>query len=198
VLPAVLAGLTGCDAAPVTAPVAPPVSSPITSPPDLAQSPSPSTVPDQPSLPPPARIRLPTLGVDASVVASGVDERGEMQVPDDIRETGWYRFSPPPGSTAGSSVVAGHIDDRVQGHGAFYDLAGVAVGDPITVTTSTGVELDYRVSDVRQIAKTDLPVDEIFAIDGPPRLMLVTCGGSFDRATRNYRDNVVVTAVRSR
>ncbi len=182
-LPAVLAGLTGSGPPPVTALA------------DLTPSLSATTVPDQPSLWPPVRIRLPSLGVDAPVIASGVDERGEMQVPDDIRETGWYRFSPPPGSAVGSSVVAGHVDDRVQGRGAFYDLAGLALGDPVIVTTTAGVDLDYRVSDVRRIAKTALPVDEIFALDGPPRLTLVTCGGAFDRATRNYRDNTVVTAV---
>lgn len=182
-LPAVLAGLTGCGPTPVSAPAA------------AAPSLSAVTVPDQPPPAPPARIRLPSLGVDAPVIASGVDGHGEMEVPDDIREAGWYRFSPPPGSAVGSSVVAGHVDDRIQGRGAFYDLAGLAPGDPVVVTTRAGVELDYRVSDVRRIAKADLPVDEVFALDGPPRLTLVTCGGSFDRATRNYRDNTVVTAV---
>ena len=143
---------------------------------------------------PPARIRLPSLGVDAAVVAVGVDGRGEMAVPEDIRETGWYRFGPAPGSATGSSVVSGHVDDRIQGRGAFYRLADAAVGDPVIVTTTAGVELDYRVSTVRRIPKTALPVDELFARDGPPHLTLVTCGGVFDRASGNYRDNVVVTA----
>lgn len=129
VLPAVLVGLTGYGPTPVTAP------------PGLA----PTTASDQPSRSPPLRIRLPSLSVDAPVTASGVDERGEMQVPDNIREIGWYRFSPLPGSAAGSSVVAGHVDDRVQGRGAFYDLAALAVGDPVVVTTTAGVDLDYRV-----------------------------------------------------
>lgn len=185
-LPAVLAGLTGCGSPPVPLVVPPPAPTP---------SPAAAATPDQPPLAPPARIRLPSLGVDAAVVASGVDGHGEMQVPDDIRETGWYRFSPPPGSAAGSSVVSGHIDDRIQGRGAFYRLAESALGDPVIVTTTAGANLDYRISDVRQIAKAALPVDELFALDGPPRLTLVTCGGSFDRATRNYLDNTVVTAV---
>jgi sortase (surface protein transpeptidase) len=152
------------------------------------------TLLDQPTPSPPVRIRLPSLGVDAPVVASGVDERGEMQVPNDIREAGWYRFGPQPGSAAGSSVVAGHVDDRIQGRGAFYNLDGLVLGDPVIVTTTAGADLDYRVTDVRQIAKATLPVDDIFALDGPPRLALVTCGGSFDRAIRSYRDNTVVPA----
>jgi hypothetical protein len=35
---------------------------------------------------------------------------------------------------------------------------------------------------------------EVFAVGGPPRLVLITCGGAFDRRTRNYADNVVVFA----
>jgi hypothetical protein len=35
---------------------------------------------------------------------------------------------------------------------------------------------------------------EVFAVGGPPRLVLITCGGAFDRRTRNYADNVVVVA----
>jgi LPXTG-site transpeptidase (sortase) family protein len=197
VLSAVLAGLTGCGPAPDNATVnpSPSLQAPtIPALPSPAPSPSPVASADQPAAPP-ARIRLPSIGVDAPIIDSGVDEHGEMRVPDDIHETGWYRFSPPPGSTAGSSVVAGHVDDRIQGRGAFYDLAGVTPGDPVVVTTTAGNELDYRVSDVRNIAKATLPVDEIFALDGPPRLTLVTCGGSFDRATRNYQDNIVVTAI---
>jgi len=137
---------------------------------------------------------LPSLGVDTAVVAVGVDGRGEMAVPDDVRQTGWYRFGPAPGSAAGSSVVSGHVDDAVQGRGAFYRLVDLAVGDPVVVTTAAGVDLTFRVSTVRRIPKSTLPVDELFARDGPPHLTLVTCGGAFDRASGSYRDNVVVTA----
>ena len=49
-------------------------------------------------------------------------------------------------------------------------------------------------SRVERIDKSALPVDRLFARDGAPVLTLVTCGGEFDRATRNYRQNVVVTA----
>ena len=42
-------------------------------------------------------IRLLQLGVDAPVLPVGVDGRGEMAVPDDVRTVGWYRFGPRPG-----------------------------------------------------------------------------------------------------
>jgi len=161
-----------------------------------ATAPAPATAASDPgNVAPPARIRLPSLGVDTAVVAVGVDARGEMAVPEDVKETGWYRFGPAPGSATGSSVVSGHVDDKLQGRGAFYRLVDLAVGDPVVVTTAAGADLAFRVSAVRRIPKSTLPVDELFARDGPPHLTLVTCGGAFDRALGSYRDNVVVTAV---
>ncbi|HVH24272.1 MAG TPA: class F sortase [Pseudonocardia sp.] len=142
----------------------------------------------------PVRVRLVRLGVDAPVLPVGVDGPGEMAVPADVRTVGWYRFGPRPGDQAGSSVLAGHVDDRVQGHGAFYQLIDIAAGDEVQVQMADGVELRYRVESVERVEKGRLPAAELFARDGPPRLTLITCGGEFDRAAGRYRDNVVVQA----
>ena len=45
------------------------------------------------------------------------------------------------------------------------------------------------------IPKKKLPIDDVFATDGSPRLTLITCGGYYDRSNGGYQDNVVVTAV---
>ena len=193
-LPTVLAGLVlvGCGATPAPAPAVVPAA--LATATATAPATATAAASDPGDVAPPARIRLPSLGVDTAIVAVGVDARGEMAVPEDVRETGWYRFGPAPGSAAGSSVVSGHVDDKVQGRGAFYRLVDLAVGDPVVVTTAAGADLAFRVSAVRRIPKSTLPVDELFARDGPPHLTLVTCGGAFDRALGSYRDNVVVTA----
>jgi hypothetical protein len=52
--------------------------------------------------------------------------------------------------------------------------------------------LGYRVQAKQTIVKQRLPVDQLFARDGQPRLVLVTCGGPFVPALSSYRDNVVV------
>lgn len=143
----------------------------------------------------PSWVRLSGIDVDAAVVPVGVDGRGEMEVPEDVDTVGWYRFGPGPGSDAGSAVLTGHVDDRVQGRGAFYSLTDLDEGDTVRVDLADGTVLDYRVTRVERIDKSVLPVDRLFARAGAPHLTLITCGGAFDRATRNYRDNVVVTAV---
>jgi hypothetical protein len=144
---------------------------------------------------PPVRIRALDAGLDAPVVDSGVDARGGMAVPHDVRTVGWYRFGARPGAAVGSAVLAGHVDDRVQGFGAFHRIADLAPGSSVRVTLADGTTVGYRVTAVERIVKSALPVDRLFARDGASRLVLVTCGGAFDRAAGGYRDNVVVTAV---
>ncbi len=43
--------------------------------------------------------------------------------------------------------------------------------------------------------KNALPASEVFDQDTTSRLVLITCGGTFDWATRHYSDNVVVYAL---
>ncbi len=52
-----------------------------------------------------------------------------------------------------------------------------------------------RSSSRESILKKRLPYEELFAVDGPPRLTLISCGGYYDPDNGGYQDNVVVTAV---
>jgi hypothetical protein len=141
---------------------------------------------------PAAPVRVRIGPADAPVVAVGVDERGEMAVPAAVHTVGWYRFGPRPGAP-GSSVLAGHLDDRVQGPGEFAALHAAEVGDVVEVDLADGATLRFRVQTVEEVAKAALP-DRLFTRSGPARLALVTCGGDFDPGTRSYQRNVVVTA----
>jgi hypothetical protein len=143
---------------------------------------------------PPARLLVPALGVDAPVDPVGVTDRGDLVIPEEVDRVGWYRFGPAPGAPAGSVVVAGHVDSARQGRGALFDLRSLAVGARIDLVTESGRTLRYRVTGRETIAKRRLPTERLFDRDGAPRLVVVTCGGPFDRATSAYRDNLVVAA----
>ena len=143
----------------------------------------------------PVRLRIPDLGIEANVIPVGVDSSNAMEIPEDIMEVGWYRFGPAPGGSSGSAVLVAHRDGRVQGHGVFYSLGALNLDDPIFVTDDTGKRLEYRVIARESIPKKKLPIDDVFATDGSPRLTLITCGGYYDRSNGGYQDNVVVTAV---
>ena len=55
--------------------------------------------------------------------------------------------------------------------------------------------VSHRVVGKQTIVKQRLPVERLFARDGVPRLVLITCGGPFLPEVSSYRDNLVVVAV---
>lgn len=166
----------------------------------VAPEPAPPT-PPQPA--PPVRLHLPTLGVEAPVTPVDTDAERGIAIPDDPAVVGWWRGGAVPGSAAGSVVLVGHVDTRVAGPGALFRAASLRPGDRIVLGTesasvgrpaSGSTDAGYVVAAVRHYPKAELPA-EVFATAGPPRLVLVTCGGKFDPRTRHYADNVVVYAV---
>jgi LPXTG-site transpeptidase (sortase) family protein len=148
---------------------------------------------DQASAPVPERLRIPSLDVDAPVISVGVTGNGDMEVPKDVRDVGWYRHGPAPGEP-GAAVLAGHVDSREQGRGVFFDLRRLDVGSHVVVTNSAGNVQRYEVVARRTYDKPRLPTDALFSRTGPPQLVLITCGGDFDNEAGSYRENVVVYA----
>jgi hypothetical protein len=142
---------------------------------------------------PPRAVAIPARGIRADIVSVGVEPDGQMTVPADVATAGWYRFGPAPGDE-GSAVVAGHVDSRSQGRGAFFNLVRVAVGDEVIVTDADGVAQTWVVTAREVVDKEVLPVAELYRRDGAPRLVLITCGGDFDGSARSYVSNVIVVA----
>ena len=152
-----------------------------------------ATAPDAPP-PAPVRLTVPAVGVDLPVDPVGVDDAGQMALPDTAERTGWYRFGPAPGSPAGTTVISGHVDSRRSGIGQLSRLRDVPPGAEVSVTTADGAAHRYQVVEVVRVDKREVPWDQWFDRSGSPRLVLVTCGGTFDRSTGHYRDNLIVTA----
>lgn len=140
------------------------------------------------------RLWLPSQDVTADVLPVTVTGR-ELGVPDDPANVGWWSASARPGAATGSTVIDGHVDDAELGRGAFFRLGELAKGAPVYVESADGRRTAYRVV-ARQIYPKDrgLPAD-VFRLDGPHRLVLITCGGAFDGSARSYVDNIVVVAV---
>ena len=174
-----------------------PSASPTPSPsPSPSASPSPSPSPTAPLLvASPMGVRIPALDVDTGVFPVGLDKNDAIEIPEDIRYVGWYEYGVPPGVDRGSAVLVAHRDGREQGRGVFYSLGTLEPGDKVYVITSEGQELPYKVVSRESILKKSLPYEELFAVNGDPRLTLISCGGFYDPNNGGYQDNVVVTAV---
>ena len=142
----------------------------------------------------PVALRIPAIGVEAPVKPAGVEADGEMEVPGNVSEVGWYKYGSAPGES-GSAVLAAHVDLAGSGPGVFFDLRLIEPGDIILIDLDDGTTLAYRAEARTVYDKDDLPTDAIFSREGPSVLTLVTCGGGFNRTLRSYDSNVVVYAV---
>jgi len=118
-----------------------------------------------------------------------------IDVPPDVATLGWYQYGAGLNASAGSIVIVGHVDGYKQGQGALFNLRNVPAGAEIVVTGADGQNRTYQVVARERFVKKSLPSDRAFGQQGALRLTLITCGGPFDRRTRSYVDNIVVTAV---
>lgn len=140
----------------------------------------------------PQSIELPS-GENA-VVEPEPTVNGVLQIPDDIRHVGWWDGSAYAGDPFGSTVIAGHVDSRLQGLGFFAQLLLIQVGDLITLRSDTEA-LTYRVVSATLISKEALASDgQAFDQHGPHRLVLITCSGQWHPEVRSYDSNLVVVA----
>ncbi len=146
----------------------------------------------------PVALRVPAIEVDAPVVIVELEADGEtMEIPADVRTVGWYEPFPGGGvapGERGTAVIAGHVDSRTQGRGAFWPLRELSPGDVIEGDHVDGSSTRWRVDEVVRYPKDDIPINDIFTFVGDERLALITCGGEFDRSTGSYLDNYVVFA----
>jgi hypothetical protein len=147
----------------------------------------------QPAPAAPAALAIPALGVRATVISIGATA-GILNVPTDPAQVGWWSASALAGAATGSVVIDGHVDSAASGPGALFHLTDLNAGDRLVVTTTTGDRRSYVVIGRRVYLKTAGLPAELFTLDGPPRLVLITCGGPFDRAAGSYLDNIVVFA----
>lgn len=67
------------------------------------------------------------------------------------------------------------------------------MGSTVTVIDAAGQTWVYRVVARAVYDQGHLPPD-LFGATGPPRLVLLTCGGAFDPLTQQYSSNVTVYA----
>ena len=144
---------------------------------------------------PPLMIALPSIGVTALVAPVGVSQ-GNLQVPDDPAQVGWWVRSAQAGAETGSVIIDGHVDTEHGGLGALYRMGvgDLRIGDRIVVTTMFGRQVSYRIYRQDLYPKAAGLPTEVLAQSLEPRLVLITCGGPFDVNNRNYEDNIVVYA----
>jgi hypothetical protein len=142
---------------------------------------------------PPVKLKL--QGVEnapVQAVATGGD--GQLQMPASPNAVGWWAAGAAPGSDGGTVLLAGHVDTARSGRAVFAGLSEVPVGAKVSVTGGDGHVHRYKIVARRTYLQTALPRD-LFQGAGKPRLVLVTCTGSYDHKAHRYTHNLVLYGV---
>ncbi len=151
-----------------------------------------ATTARKPPAAPPGQLSFTDAGVLTEVVPVGVLTSGALQIPEDPARIGWWAAGAMPGQPEGSLVLAGHMDGLNHG-GAMSILLDIEAGDSVAIQDRRGGTHRYRVV-ARSIQPRESIDPSLFTTDGPHRLVLITCGGTYDRQAGQYSDNIVVTA----
>jgi sortase (surface protein transpeptidase) len=140
----------------------------------------------------PVRVQIPAIDVDSTLMQLGLRVDGSLQVPPSGFPAGWYTGAPTPGEL-GPAILAGHVDWGGQ-PGVFSRLRELTPDAEVTVTRQDGSAAVFRVTQVKEYPKDNFPTGDVYGDLDHPGLRLITCGGAFDRQTRNYEDNIVAYA----
>jgi len=151
--------------------------------------------PDPPTTKPPAlapwRLEIPSLGLQAAIQSVGVTKDGNMAVPSNYTDVGWYNRGARPG-TAGTAVLAGHVNDRGNQPAVFGSLHKLQPGDELFITDKAKPTLRFKVIAIQTYDVTNAPLDKIFTSSSGTHLNLITCSGQWNAATQDYAQRLVV------
>jgi LPXTG-site transpeptidase (sortase) family protein len=156
------------------------------------------------------RIVITKFGVDAPLTHRTVGLDGRMPNPEGPDDVAYYDFSAWPGKggapgLGGNAVFAGHVDSGLKAckngsvqppcQAVFWDISQLRVGDEVELHVG-GTVHRYRVATNEPVSATNGPWDQIVSSTAEESITLITCGGDFNRETREYSNRQVVTAVR--
>ncbi|MGW7466847.1 class F sortase [Streptomyces xantholiticus] len=144
----------------------------------------------------PRRVSFPAIGIAAPVVPRGLDAAGAVDPPplETPGTVGWYDGGTEPGEP-GAALLVGHVDTETK-PAVFYGLSAARPGEKVEVTRADGSVAEFTVDDVQVIARDRFDPQKVYGPRqaGRAELRLITCGGTFDRASGAYTANVVVYA----
>ncbi len=142
----------------------------------------------------PVALRYAAGAIDMPVFSVGVATDGQMEIPQDPYNAGWYQYGPGAGSPSGAILIAAHVGSEQVARGPFYMLQSAEVGDVIEIDDADGQIWRYEVTSVEVDPKPSIEWADYFRRDGPAQLILITCGGTWDAQRGSFDDNVIVTA----
>lgn len=137
----------------------------------------------------PVRLQIPAIKVDSSVENVGINSEGEMGVPVNTTNVGWFDLGPLPGKI-GSAVIAGHLNTADGKDGVFANLYRLKAGDKIFVENDKSEMSTFIVRGSGSFDPES--ANDFFTKSDGIHLNLVTCNGIWDKSKKSYTKRLVV------
>lgn len=137
----------------------------------------------------PVRIKIPSIGVDASIKPVGLTKLKAMESPKDPKDAAWFKLGTNPGEK-GSSVIAGHRGWKT-GPSIFDDLNKIEPGDKVYIEDEKENRLTFVVREMRVYDAHEI-VPEVWNKKDAAHLNLITCSGDWNELTRTSDKRLVV------
>ena len=139
----------------------------------------------------PARLTIPSIGVDAMIESVGIDPDGAMDVPQDIENVAWFSLGSRPGEK-GSAVFAGHYGYKGDRLAVFDNLYKLRKGDKVFTQDEKGIMVTYVVRETRRYDPKANAFDVFGPGDNKMHLNLITCEGDWSTTGKSYSTRLVV------
>ncbi|MBQ2643689.1 class F sortase [Candidatus Saccharibacteria bacterium] len=146
----------------------------------------------------PRYLTIEKLGINkARILPMGVNDKGELDTPNNIFDVGWYEASGKPG-LGGTMIIDGH-NGGPHVLGVFKSLPSLAEGDVITVERGDGVVYNYKAVESTTVALSESDEYMATAARSPERgkesVTLISCTGEWSQQQGTYLSRQFVRAV---
>lgn len=139
----------------------------------------------------PMRLKIPAININVAIQPLGVTPKGEMEVPSNTVDVGWFKLGSRPGER-GSAVIAGHFNGESGEAGVFTNLYKLKEGDKLYIEDNKGTSIAFVVREKHTYDPGY--ADNVFSRSDSAHLNLVTCDGVWDGAKKSYNKRLVVFA----
>jgi len=141
----------------------------------------------------PVRLKIPAIGVDASLEYVRLTASGALAAPATPATAGWYDKGPRPGER-GNAVIDGHFGWKNAIPAVFDNLHKLQKGDSISVIDEKGATIHFVVRATENYTENQAATAVFTAQDNGAHLNLITCGGTWNAAKASYTNRLVVFA----
>lgn len=145
----------------------------------------------------PVSISIPSIGISSVNLAPENDHNGVLGTPRVQSGWGWWYGGALPGESQATPLLAGHINLVAHGSSSAEKIWNLSPGALATVYGASGRSRSYVAISLQSYPKSTLSemATTLLSTTGPERLVIMTCGGTYNSASGKWSSSVVAVFV---